>query len=182
VIEGHGDTIWDVAFSPDGTMFASASEDTTVKLWSLDGTLIRTLEGHSARINAVTFIPPNAGLPAAWGTVIASASWDHTVKLWSLDGTLRLTLEGHEERALDVDFYPATNTHGPLLASAGLDNVVILWPLDRVLEREQIHDYGCQWVREYLQTNPQEQSRALCQPAFEVKKGALRPRVRLSAL
>ncbi len=162
VLKGHDDTIWDVAFSPDGTMLASASEDTTVKLWSLDGNLIRTLEGHSDRVNAVTFIPPNSGLPDDWGTVIASASWDHTVKLWSLDGTLRLTLEGHEERALDVAFYPATATHGPLLASAGLDDVVILWPLDRILEREQIHNYGCQWVREYLQTNPQPQTRALC--------------------
>nr|WP_228037766.1 AAA-like domain-containing protein [Nodosilinea sp. LEGE 06152] len=176
MFKGHSDNIWDVAFSPDGTLLTSASEDTTVKLWSLDGTLVRTFEGHRDRVNAVTFIPPNSGLPAAWGTVIASASWDHTVKLWSLDGTLRLTLEGHEERALDVSFYPATSTHGPLLASAGLDNSVILWPLDRILESKQIHDYGCQWVREYLQTNPQPQMRALCQPTFEAKKRVLRRR------
>lgn len=163
VMAGHSGTIWDVAFSPDGTLIASVSEDATLKLWSLDGTLIRTLEGHTDRVNAVTFIPKNSGLPTAWGTVIASASWDHTVKLWSLDGTLRLNLEGHEERALDVDFYPATSTHGPLLASSGLDNAVILWPLDRILERDQVLSYGCQWVREYLQTNPQPLSRALCQ-------------------
>jgi PAS domain S-box-containing protein len=153
VLAGHGDTIWDVAFSPDGTMIASASEDMTLKLWSLDGTLIHTFEGHTDRVNAVTFIPSNAGLPADWGTMIASASWDKSLKLWSLDGTPRLTLEGHEERALDVDFYPATSTHGPLLASAGLDNGVILWPLDRILERDQVLSYGCQWVREYLNTN-----------------------------
>jgi PAS domain S-box-containing protein len=163
VITGHSDTIWDVAFSPDGTLIASASEDTTLKLWSLDGTLIRTLEGHTDRVNAATFIPQNAGLPADWGTVIASASWDHTVKLWSLDGTLRLTLEGHEERALDVDFFPATARQSPLLASSGLDNAVILWPLDRILERDHVLSYGCQWVREYLKTNPQPLSRALCQ-------------------
>ncbi|MEA5448070.1 AAA-like domain-containing protein [Leptolyngbya sp. CCNP1308] len=162
VLKGHDDTIWDVAFNPDGTLLASASEDTTIKLWSLEGKLVRTLEGHRDRVNAVTIIPPNAGLPADWGTVIASASWDHTVKLWSLDGTLRLTLEGHEERALDVNFYPATSTHGPLLASGGLDNAVILWPLDRVVEQEQVLNYGCQWVREYLQTNPQQQNQELC--------------------
>lgn len=175
VLKGHDDTVWDVAFSPDGTLLASASEDTTLKLWSLDGKLIRTFEGHRDRVNAVTFIPPNAGLPADWGTVIASASWDHTVKLWSLDGTLRLTLEGHEERALDIAFYPATATYGPLLASAGLDNTVILWPLDRVVEQEQVLGYGCQWVREYLQANPQQQPRALCQPALEVTKGGAAP-------
>lgn len=164
VIVGHSDTIWDVAFSPDSALIASASEDMTLKLWSLEGTLIRTFEGHTDRVNAVTFIPPISGLPADWGTVIASASWDKALKLWSLDGTLRLTLEGHEERALDVNFHPATSTHGPLLASAGLDNGVILWPLDRILERDQVLRYGCQWVREYLQTNPMPLPRALCQP------------------
>lgn len=159
-----------MAFSPDGTLLASASEDSTVKLWSVDGKLMRTFEGHRDRQRRHRH-PPNSGLPTDWGTVIASASWDHTVKLWSLDGTLRLTLEGHEERALDVAFYPATNTHGPLLASAGLDNVVILWPLDGVIEQSQIHHYGCQWVHEYLKTNPQPQTRALCQPTFEAIQG-----------
>ena len=31
--QGHDDTVTDVAFAPDGTL-ASASRDTTIKLWS----------------------------------------------------------------------------------------------------------------------------------------------------
>lgn len=34
-------------------MLVSASEDTTLKLWSLDGNLIRTFEGHRDRVNYV---------------------------------------------------------------------------------------------------------------------------------
>ncbi|BAZ37010.1 WD-40 repeat-containing protein [Calothrix sp. NIES-4101] len=162
-LPGHNSHMWDVAFSPDGQMLATASEDTTIKLWSLDGKLIRTLTGHSDRVNAITFIPANSGLPAAWGTVIASASWDKTIKLWKLDGTLLTTLEGHEERALDVAFYPATKTRGALLASAGLDDVVILWQLDQVLDIKQIMHSSCAWVHDYLQTKPNpDGDRSLC--------------------
>jgi PAS domain S-box-containing protein len=154
-LQDHTETIWDVAFSPDGKTLATASEDTTVKLWSLDGNLLHTIPAHTDRVNGLTFIPEDAGLPNEWGTVLASAGWDNTVKLWSLDGTLRLTLEGHEERALNVAFQPATATHPPLLASAGLDDVVILWQLDRLLETEQVMNYSCQWIQDYLRTQPE---------------------------
>lgn len=159
-LSGHEDTIWDMAFSPDGQQVATASEDNTIKLWSLDGTLIHTLKGHGDRVNALTFIPANSGLPAAWGTVIASASWDKTIKLWKQDGTLLHTLEGHEERALDVAFYPAAANQKALLASAGLDNVVILWQLDRVFDMEQILDAGCEWVQDYLWMRPRQGDRS----------------------
>lgn len=151
-LKGHEDTIWDVAFSPDSRIVASASEDNTIKLWSLDGQLMRTLQGHRDRVNAITFIPAHSGLPAAWGTVLASASWDKTIKLWKLDGTLMTTLEGHEERALSVAFSPATAGRTALLASAGLDRGVMLWHLDRVLDPSQVLNTSCTWVQDYLRT------------------------------
>ena len=48
-LQGHQDAIQSVSFSPDGQMLATASYDNTVKLWRRDGSLFKTLEGHTRR-------------------------------------------------------------------------------------------------------------------------------------
>ncbi|MGJ3248560.1 MAG: hypothetical protein ACFE0I_21075 [Elainellaceae cyanobacterium] len=77
------------------------------------------------------------------------------MKLWDLDGNLLLTLEGHKQRALNVAFHPVSSSHGSLLASSGLDDIVILWQLDRLVDTNQVLAHGCDWIRDYLQTQPQ---------------------------
>jgi WD40 repeat protein len=43
---GHTDKVLRISFSPDGKTIASGSFDETVKLWSIDGRLLKTLTGH----------------------------------------------------------------------------------------------------------------------------------------
>jgi WD40 repeat protein len=50
--EGHQDAIQSVSFSPDGQMLATGSYDKTVKLWRRDGSLFKTLEGHTDQLRA----------------------------------------------------------------------------------------------------------------------------------
>ncbi|BAZ06369.1 nSTAND1 domain-containing NTPase [Calothrix sp. NIES-3974] len=132
------------SFSPTEKILATASWDNSVKLWKWDGTLLQNLlRGYSDSVNAVSFSPN--------GEYLAAANWDSTVKLWSRDGKLIKTLNGHTAPVLSVSF----SHDGKTLASAGEDHTIKLWNLDL----EDLAKKGCNWVRDYLQHNPNLDSR-----------------------
>jgi len=117
-LEGHNYSVTSVAFSPDGTMIASAG--TNIKLWSVKSDrLINTIDKHTDYINVIAFSPD--------GSKIASASNDRTVKVWDVpNGKLLRSLEQHASGVNSVSFSP----DGKMLATASIDATARFWALD----------------------------------------------------
>jgi len=117
-LQGHEDRVTSLAVTPDGRLLASASYDTTIRLWSLpDGGSVRTLGGSLAGWVFALAITPD-------GSLLASDGFDN-IHLFRLpDGKCLSRFTGHGAvHAL------AVTPDGSLLASGGINGPICLWRL-----------------------------------------------------
>jgi WD40 repeat protein len=113
-------TVFTVAFSPDGQLFAMGDANCEISLWQVaNKKLIVICKGHTDWVRSVVF--------SSDGTTLASASYDQTVKIWDIrTGECLKTLQGHTSRVHSV----AINADSTILASGSVDQTVKLWNIE----------------------------------------------------
>ena len=117
-LAGHGNRVISVAFSSDGRMLASGSDD--VRLWDVaTRQRIATLTDIEGWASSVSFSPD--------GTLLAIGT-GKAVELWDIASRKRIATLGHGGGVYSVSFSP----DGTLLASGSEDNTVGLWDVAKV--------------------------------------------------
>jgi WD40 repeat protein/serine/threonine protein kinase len=98
-------------------LIASGSDDNTVKLWDIEtGEVVLNLEGHTARVNDVAFLPS--------GLQLVSVSDDQTAILWDVEtGEVVRVYEGHTDDVLTVA------TDGQVIVTGSRDETIIVWEI-----------------------------------------------------
>ncbi|KAK3327632.1 WD40-repeat-containing domain protein [Cercophora scortea] len=139
----HEKDINAVDISPNGRLFASASQDKTVKIWDVEKLEVQgILKGHRRGVWTVRFAPSNMpSIQGETGTVsgkgvVLTGSGDKTIKLWSLsDYTCLRTFEGHSHNVLKVVWLKISDEESSTkkriqFASAGADSLVKVWDVN----------------------------------------------------
>ncbi|KAF8642466.1 hypothetical protein AX16_009467 [Volvariella volvacea WC 439] len=139
-LAGHRATINRVAFHPIFSIIATASEDSSIKIWDWEtGELERTLTGHTRDVKDVDFHPQ--------GTYLVSASSDLTIKLWDTSawdqrGYSAQSLHGHDHTISSARFL----NNGDFVVSASRDKTIKIWEVATkfCVRTIMAHD---EWVR-----------------------------------
>eukprot|EP01062_Namystynia_karyoxenos_P064058 TRINITY_DN5693_c0_g1_i1.p1 TRINITY_DN5693_c0_g1~~TRINITY_DN5693_c0_g1_i1.p1 ORF type:complete len:630 (+),score=293.79 TRINITY_DN5693_c0_g1_i1:153-1892(+) len=131
VFKGHSMTVTSVSVHPRKQVVATASDDTTWKIWTTPGgELIMSGDGHRDWVSGVAFHPR--------GTHLATSSGDTTVKVWDFaTASCSHTFTEHTQGVWDVCWHDM----GDFLVSASLDHTARIWDVTAGRSRQALRGH-----------------------------------------
>ena len=120
VLEGHDDTVSNVAISPDSRSIVTGSPDMTVRLWNANsGKMVSVLRGHLGMLSAVAFSPDGRRIASA-----DSIARDICIRVWDFrTGDTLAILPGHTNGVHHVAF----SSNGHYIVGESTDKIIRIW-------------------------------------------------------
>jgi hypothetical protein len=118
-LKGHGEQVYSLAFSKDGSQLVAACDDRIARVWDLDKrSVAHELRGHDGIVFCARFDPA--------GKRLFTSSQDRSVRVWNTDDwTTHAVLKGHRETVTRLCLSP----DGETLLSGSQDDTVRRWDL-----------------------------------------------------
>ncbi len=141
---GSSYPITSLSFSPDSQTLVAGNKNGNIIIWGINGTKLQTLQGHNSAVKSLTFRPDGKIFASASGN--GSNEDDGTIKFWSIDGIEIKTFKTNSPSVSGINF----SRDGKMLI-VGKQMEVTMWNLNL----DYLLSKGCNWVRDYLENNPQ---------------------------
>ena len=125
--KAHEGEIVKILFHPKGKNLVTIGTDNQIKLWSLDGQLLKNWQGHeNINQSAIPLDPIKDVIFSPDGNkIVTIGGIDKQVKVWDLEGNLLKNWQTDDNLLTSINFSP----DGQILATAG-DKTVKLWNLE----------------------------------------------------
>jgi WD40 repeat protein/energy-coupling factor transporter ATP-binding protein EcfA2 len=119
ILGRHDGWVISVAVSHDDKYIATGSQDSTVRLLSIEGKLLNIFTGHQGWVNSVAFSPD--------GKHIVSGGQDSTLRSWSIESRLSKTFKAPNGSEI---YSVVFSRDGKYIATGNKDSTVQLWSIE----------------------------------------------------
>ncbi|TMW94912.1 hypothetical protein EJD97_009621 [Solanum chilense] len=133
VLEGHTSEVFSCAWSPEGSLLASASRDCTARIWTIgDGPCNSTIRRRAPNVlvlkslESQTTETDDVVTTLNWnseGTLLATGSHEGKVRMWNRYGELVKNLDNHSCAIFGLKW----NKMGDYLLSGSVDRTAVVW-------------------------------------------------------
>jgi WD40 repeat protein len=121
--QAHSDSIWELKINKNMTMFATSSRDKLIKIWDINGKLLKQIDVSPEYASCLRF--------SSDGKYLFAGLSNGKIYLFNFLGKLNKIFEGHKDEIKDVIF----NKKYTKIISSSIDKTIRIWDLNGELHK-----------------------------------------------